>query len=88
MTASRPGSHFSGGLRYARGATAPPADRRRVPGRTEAAGCDLRGTGPAVVGDGNKASVASKLSRGGFTAAFFLASMKAIGCPAVRMEHL
>ena len=35
-----------------------------------------------------KASVASKLSRGGFTAAFFLASMKAIGCPAVRVEDL
>jgi hypothetical protein len=36
----------------------------------------------------SKASVASKLSRGGFTAAFFLASMKAIGCPAVRMDDL
>ncbi|MBK4721906.1 hypothetical protein JJL56_23920 [Azospirillum sp. YIM DDC1] len=35
-----------------------------------------------------KASVASKLSRGGFTAAFFLASMKAIGCPAVRVEDI
>lgn len=35
-----------------------------------------------------KASVASKLSRGGFSAAFFLASMKAIGCPAVRVEDV
>ena len=35
-----------------------------------------------------KASVASKLSRGGFTAAFFLASMKAVGCPAVRIEDV
>lgn len=35
-----------------------------------------------------KASVASKLSRGGFTASFFLASMKAIGCPAVRIEDV
>jgi 3-mercaptopyruvate sulfurtransferase SseA len=36
----------------------------------------------------SKASVASKLSRGGFTAAFFLASMKAIGCQAVRVEDV
>jgi hypothetical protein len=35
-----------------------------------------------------KASVASKLSRGGFTAAFFLASMKAVGCPSVRMDDV
>jgi 3-mercaptopyruvate sulfurtransferase SseA len=35
-----------------------------------------------------KASVASKISRGGFTAAFFLASMKAVGCPAVRVEDV
>ena len=35
-----------------------------------------------------KASVASKLSRGGFTAAFFLASMKAVGCPTVRIDDL
>lgn len=35
-----------------------------------------------------KGSVANKISRGGFTAAFFLASMKAIGCPAVRVEDL
>ena len=35
-----------------------------------------------------KASGASKLSRGGFTAAFFLASMKAVGCPAVRIEDV
>ncbi|MBP2316136.1 DUF6471 domain-containing protein [Azospirillum soli] len=36
----------------------------------------------------SKASVASKLSRGGFSAAFFLASMKAIGCPLVRLEDV
>lgn len=36
----------------------------------------------------SKASVASKLSRGGFSAAFFLASMKAIGCPTVRVEDI
>jgi hypothetical protein len=35
-----------------------------------------------------KGSVANKISRGGFTAAFFLASMKAIGCPAVRVDDL
>jgi hypothetical protein len=35
-----------------------------------------------------KGSIASKLSRGGFTAAFFLASMKAIGCPAIRMDDV
>jgi 3-mercaptopyruvate sulfurtransferase SseA len=35
-----------------------------------------------------KASVASKLSRGGFTAAFLLASMRAIGCPAIRMDDV
>jgi 3-mercaptopyruvate sulfurtransferase SseA len=35
-----------------------------------------------------KASVASKLSRGGFTAAFFLASMKAVGCPTVRIDDI
>lgn len=35
-----------------------------------------------------KASIASKLSRGGFTAAFFLASMKAIGCSAIRVDDI
>lgn len=35
-----------------------------------------------------KASIASKLSRGGFTASFFLASMKAAGCQAVRLEDI
>ena len=35
-----------------------------------------------------KASVASKLSRGGFTAAFFLASMKAAGCDNVRVADV
>ena len=35
-----------------------------------------------------KASVASKLSRGGFTAGFFLASMKAVGCVSVRIDDL
>lgn len=33
-----------------------------------------------------KASIASKLSRGGFTAAFMLATMKAIGCGTIRIE--
>ncbi len=35
-----------------------------------------------------KASIASKLSRGGFTASFFLASMKAVGCTAIRIEDI
>lgn len=35
-----------------------------------------------------KTSVASKMSRGSFTAVFFLASMRAIGCPAVRLEDI
>lgn len=35
-----------------------------------------------------KASISNKISRGGFSAVFFLASMKAIGCPAVRVEDL
>lgn len=35
-----------------------------------------------------KVSVASKLSRGGFTASFFLAGMKATGCPAARIEDV
>lgn len=35
-----------------------------------------------------KASVASKLSRGGFPASFFLAAMKAIGCPIIRVEDV
>lgn len=35
-----------------------------------------------------KASVASKLSRGGFRATFFLAAMKAIGVGQVRLRDL
>lgn len=35
-----------------------------------------------------KASVASKLSRGGFGATFFLAAMKAIGVEQVRLQDL
>jgi hypothetical protein len=35
-----------------------------------------------------KASISNKISRGGFTAAFFLASMKAVGCAAVRVEDV
>ena len=35
-----------------------------------------------------KASVASKLSRGGFPASFFLAAMKAIDCRLIRMEDV
>jgi len=35
-----------------------------------------------------KASIASKLSRGTFTAGFFLAALKAIGCETVRLEDI
>ena len=35
-----------------------------------------------------KASVANKISRGGFAAAFFLASMKAIGCKSIKVDDL
>lgn len=35
-----------------------------------------------------KASISNKISRGGFTAAFFLAAMKAIHKEAVRMEDV
>jgi hypothetical protein len=34
----------------------------------------------------SKASVASKLSRGTFTAGFFLAALAAIGCETVRIQ--
>ena len=35
-----------------------------------------------------KASIANKVSRGTFSASFFLASLKAIGCQNVRVEDL
>lgn len=35
-----------------------------------------------------KASIANKISRGAFTAAFFLASLKTIGTGAVRLEDV
>lgn len=35
-----------------------------------------------------KASISNKISRGAFTAAFFLASLKAVGCQTVRMEDI
>jgi hypothetical protein len=35
-----------------------------------------------------KASIANKISRGAFTAAFFLASLKAIGTQSVRIEYI
>jgi hypothetical protein len=35
-----------------------------------------------------KASIANKISRGTFSAAFLLASLKAIGCQNVRVEDL
>jgi hypothetical protein len=35
-----------------------------------------------------EASIASKLSRGTFAATFFLASLAAIGCEAVRIEEI
>jgi Domain of unknown function (DUF6471) len=36
----------------------------------------------------SKASIASKLSRGTFTAGFFLASLTAIGCDTIRLEDV
>ncbi|HEY0833644.1 MAG TPA: DUF6471 domain-containing protein [Azospirillum sp.] len=36
----------------------------------------------------SEGSVAMKINRGAFPTWFFLASMKAIGCPAVRVEDL
>jgi hypothetical protein len=38
--------------------------------------------------DETKATVSSKLARGTFTPAFFLASLVAIGCEAVRLEDI
>ncbi|ALG72560.1 hypothetical protein VY88_17575 [Azospirillum thiophilum] len=38
--------------------------------------------------DESEGSVAMKINRGAFPTWFFLASMKAIGCPAVRVEDL
>jgi 2-hydroxychromene-2-carboxylate isomerase len=38
--------------------------------------------------DETKASFSSKLARGTFTAAFFLASLVAIGCEAIRLEDI
>lgn len=35
-----------------------------------------------------KASISNKISRGAFTAAFFLASLKTVGCQTVRMEDI
>ena len=35
-----------------------------------------------------KPSIASKLSRGTFSAGFFLAALKAIGCEAVRLDDV
>ena len=35
-----------------------------------------------------KASIANKISRGTFSAAFLLASLKAIGCQNVRVDDL
>jgi hypothetical protein len=35
-----------------------------------------------------KASISNKISRGAFTAAFFLASLKTVGCQAVRIEDI
>ena len=36
----------------------------------------------------SKASIASKLSRGTFTAGFFLAALKSIGCETVKLEDV
>ena len=35
-----------------------------------------------------KASIASKLSRGGFPATFFLATLKATGCRTIRLDDI
>lgn len=35
-----------------------------------------------------KASIASKLSRGGFSATFFLAALKAVDCQTVRLDEI
>lgn len=35
-----------------------------------------------------RASIASKLSRGAFPATFMLASLKAVGCPQIRLEDV
>lgn len=35
-----------------------------------------------------KASISNKISRGAFTAAFFLASLKTVGCQTVRIEDI
>jgi hypothetical protein len=45
-------------------------------------------TGELNPRDETKASVSSKLARGTFTAAFFLASLVAIGCEAIRLEDI
>ena len=38
--------------------------------------------------DETKATISSKLARGTFTATFFLASLVAIGCEAIRLEDI
>lgn len=35
-----------------------------------------------------KASISNKISRGAFTAAFFLACLKTVGCQTVRIEDI
>ncbi len=35
-----------------------------------------------------KASIASKISRGGFPATFFLAALQAVGCQRVRIDEI
>lgn len=49
---------------------------------------DLAGRLSAMGLSETKASVSNKISRGGFPASFFLATMKAIGRDVVRLEDL
>ena len=49
---------------------------------------DLAGRLSKVGMSETKASIANKISRGTFSAAFLLASLKAIGCQNVRVEDL
>ena len=65
---------------------------RHLRAKLESAGITYDGLGNLLkkqgFGDETKASVSSKLARGTFTAAFFLASLVAIGCEAIRLEDI
>lgn len=49
---------------------------------------DLAGRLNAIGFQETKASISNKISRGAFTAAFFLASLKTVGCQTVRIEDI